>query len=197
MPSTVIKSDEFMAWWNAKEFPQTADPITVHGDLTIKGTEILPKKALHLENMTFTGSVRITDYAFEKSSLVIHDCHFFESLKFDDVKTDHFSIAKIKARHLVFWRCVAETTVINRAEIESALDISGLRLSKDIVLGEIKVERLELFNPRVFHIFNAEHAVTNDTVFARQFELARIPVFVSTEAVREWLYPTRHREVEC
>ncbi len=171
--------------------------LTVQDDVRLDGKKIVfPEKkfqkgkinSIRFENINFMGAVTIEN--FEHLSLSSRNTNFLKGLSVDRCSGTHASLSGGKMESLKFWGCTLGTVCLRDLEVtrydlelawlklEKGLELSGIMLARNLVIQSDKDSEWFLKTPYVR---------TDDPALALQFRLAGIPVFMSSEAVRDMM----------
>jgi hypothetical protein len=157
----------------------------VQGNTQIDGKEIV-LESFCLDNVAFNGQLKLSNQPKLKS-VSLRSCNFLrdDGLNFEYCKGGYFSLHDMKAHWIDFYMCSFETLCLQEVQVGRSLDLSGLTLKKRLTLEKVFCDNIELHSDSGDHHIEVPLVRTDDSVMVRQFELARIPVFTSTAAVRE------------
>jgi hypothetical protein len=120
-------------------------------------------------------------------SLTIISSYFLGGLAFEENAGEHVSIQSIEAKWLHMWRCCFKNVFFNDVKVDGSLDISGLELSENFIIGEVDFCQLELIHLNASYTVKTPWVKTDNQIVARKFHMIGVPVFMSTEAVRKML----------
>ena len=157
---------------------------TVHHSVVIDGSKSnLP--TVTLVGQTFTGSVTIQNFSYPQFFVHLEDSHFGE-LIIRDVTGSSINIRSCTVNLVSLWRCRLKTAYLEQIAVKRLLDTSGLQLSEGLFLRATTFGDLRLLGDPNRKMWIKTPWVQTDSLEAsRQFELAKIPVFVPTSIVRQ------------
>ncbi len=184
---TILDQKALIELLNKEDGHIMSVPYIVQGNVSIDGTKT-PLKHFCLDNFAFNGQLELSNQP-ALSSVSLRSCSF---LRDDGLNLKHcngafMSISAMVARWIDFYECAFDNLSLHEVQVGRNLDLSGLDLAEQLSLEKVQCDNLELHSSHGAWYLKVPLVMTDDPVFIRQFELARIPVFASTRAIREQL----------
>jgi len=182
----IISCSDFLEMLKQNKGTITNRAMIIQGDfLTIDGKD-MTLDTIHLEDLTFTGMVTIRGFKNNYIAIILNSSNFLGGLCIEQNVGRHVSITSAKINWVHLWRCQLESAFLGNIEAEG-IDVSGLQLSKGLALDECSFSKLELIHSSTENTIKTPWVKTNDPLVAKQFRLIGVPVFMSTEAVRNMM----------
>ena len=173
-------------------------PMLVNGHVNLNGTKI-KTKSLRLEQITFSRGLSVHDFQVPDTSLLILDCNFLENgLTIERVRVGHVIVRGLQAVPWInAWGCVCEVLTLENIKVGHEIDLHSLVVSQRVEVRRVMATKgFRLIENQGSDRINTPLVTTDNRVLARQCELAHIPVFMSHEAVSEWLKSTTPVKLE-
>ncbi len=182
MNKKILNNKQFLELIASKE-GDVRGPLEVRGDITVDKTDYPNLVRISITEATFMGMLSIKKFY---GPISLAEVHAAGGLYVEESDGSGVSILSVRARWIVFRRnkflraCLVDIQTDN-------LDLSGLDLSECLRIDHIQTENVELIHFSTQNTIKVSKVVTEDPLIARQFELAGIPVFMPTGAVRNWM----------
>ena len=188
MKKQIMTSDEFTEGLIKANGHFRGESQVIRGNLRLQGDEI-NLTYIHVENVTFQDMVTI--YGFKRGRVSIG----FESVNFLDILTieqcgggsGNIQICGCHSKQISLWSSRLESVFISGVEIDRSIDLSGLMLNEALSLIDVKTTNLEIMHSSHMGRIKTPLVKTNNPLFAEQFLMACIPVFMSTENTRKMM----------
>lgn len=182
----IISCPDFLKLLKQRKGRVNDPTMIIQGDfLTISGKDF-ELEVISFDLLTFTGMVTISD--FKKKSVIISldSSNFLGGLVIEQNTGSHISVTSTKTKWLHLWQCQFGSAHLAGIEAE-CIDVSGLQLSEGLTLDECNFSKMELIHSSTEGTIKTPRVKTDDPLVAEQFRLIGVPVFMSTEAVRNMM----------